>query len=211
MKTPNILITAIFSLLPVLQAAGAEPMEVKASDLIEKVYCLADPASGMMQCRKMACEHFSSAPFQDEGAEWMSADEGFVVSYEGMTPESEAMARYENGMVTGYGYIFYFPYAADCREMANGKQCRFCSALLDELTDMGIVFGADPMTESLFDVVGMFQGGDVRLTLNEDVTNETITPDLQAGAIPADREGQFILLMSVVPAHAANLSAMSNN
>ena len=72
---------------------------------------------------------------------------------------------------------------------------------------MGIMLGADPMTDALFDVGGVFDGGDVQLTLNETVEHETIDTDLAAGAIPADRSGSFTLLISVVPAHALPYTA----
>ena len=151
--------------------------------------------------------NFTGTPYAEDGAEWMSADEGFRICYAGMMPEAEGMARYDNGSVTGFGYIFYFPYASTARENANCEQCRFCSALLQELTDMGVALGSDPMTEALFNIAGVYQGGDIQLTLNEYIDHETLTPDLQAGAIPTDREGSFVLTVSIVPAHALGFTA----
>lgn len=205
--TTTILLLSLLTTMTALSANAAEPLEVNAADLIEKVYCVADPSSSHADCREAAGTRFAAAPVAEEDAEWMSATEGFRISYDGMEPEAEAMARYSNGAVAGYGYIFYFPYEVSARETANCEQCRFCTALLQELSDMGIALGADPMTDALFDVCGAFKGGDLQLTLREDIENETITPDLQAGAIPSDREGQFIVLLSVVPANTLDYTA----
>ena len=207
MKTPAILLSILLAAIATLSANAADPVVVDASDLIYKVYGVADPASGREECRQAARQSFNDVPVADEGAEWMTTDEGFRISYEGMQPEAEAMARYDHGTVVGYGYIFYFPYTPMAREKANGEQCSFCAALLQELTDMGVVLGADPMTVALFDVEGAINGGDVQLTLNETVENETLDADLPAGAIPADRSGSFTLVISVVPANALNYTA----
>lgn len=206
MKTSTILFTISALFLTALSTSAAEPLEVNASDLIGKVYCVADPKGSPEACREAATGRFA-APEAESGAEWLTATDGFLISYDGMQPEAEAMARYDHGAVAGYGYIFYFPYASAGREDANSHQCRFCSALLDELVNNGVVLGADPMTADLFDVAGVFPGGDLRLTLSEHVEAETVADDLPAGAVPADRSGEFILLVNIVPAaYTASLS-----
>lgn len=204
MKTAITLLSTLMT-LTALSATAANPVDVNASDLIGKVYCVADPSTGKMECRQAADTRFNATPVEEDGAEWLS--EGFHISYSGMTPEAEAMARYNDGEVAGYGYVFYFPYEATRREEANSCQCAFCSALLQELTDMGVSLGANPMTDALFDVAGVFQGGDVQLTLRENIESETESADLQAGAIPADRQGEFVLLISVVPANSLGFTA----
>lgn len=206
MKIPAILLSMFLTTATAIAADAAQPVDVDASDLISKVYAVADPAAGREQCRRVAEQSFNETPVADGGAEWMTSDE-FHICYAGMQPEAEAMARYDNGAVAGYGYIFYFPYEAMARDTANGEQCRFCSALLQDLSGMGIALGADPMTEALFDVAGVFNGGDLQLTLSETVDHETIDADLPAGAIPADRSGLFTLIISVVPAHALPYTA----
>lgn len=190
-----------------LTAFAADPLEVNASDIIGKVYAVADPAYGRDNCRETADEQFALLPACEEGAEWLTSAEGFRLSYEGMQPEVEAMAEYDNGMVSSYGYIFYFPYASAQRETANGQQCEFCTALLQELKDLGIDLGADPMTANLFDVRGIFHGSHIHLTLSENVANETLTSDLRSEEIPADREGEFTLLISIVPAQTFSYTA----
>lgn len=201
------IITLAIALTSALSSFAASPLIVNAADLIGKVYGVAEPAMSQEECRQVAGERFSDVPAIAEQAEWMGTDEGFSICYSGMTPESEGMARYENGAVAGYGYIFYFPYAAAARERANCEQCRFCSALLQELTDNGILLGADPTTDALFNVGGIFEGGDVQLTLREVIEAETPAPDMAADMIPADREGCFTLIISVVPAHALDYTA----
>ncbi|MDE6272128.1 MAG: hypothetical protein K2M31_03880 [Muribaculaceae bacterium] len=195
-----LLLIGIILIFGALMANAQKPRKVSAEDLVSKVYGVADPGLDREDCRRMAEKCYCAKPIEEDGAEWMSASEGFAINYEGHMPESEAMARYDNDNVAGYGYIFYFPYNAAERDKANREQCRFCSALLGELNDMGAIVGANPLTDALFDVGGIYKGSDLQLTLSEYVESETQTPDLQAGAIPADRKGQFIIVMSVTPA-----------
>ena len=210
MKTLGILILSIFTAISTHVAMATEPLVVTAADLLGKVYGVVDPHQmSRTVCRNIAAENYSATPVEDEGAEWLTPDEGFSVSYRGqLVPEAEAMARYDaDGCLAGYGYVFYFPYEATCREKANGEQCAFCSLLLQELTDMGVILGVNPMTDALFDVGGIYEGNDMQLTLRESVESETVTPELQAGAIPADRSGEFVLLMSIVPARTLDYTA----
>lgn len=200
MKTFNISLIALLFALLAIPAKAAEPVCLNAADLIGKVYGVADPDTQEDACRREAQSRFSTIPVAEDGAEWMSSEDGFLISYEGLSPEVEAMARYDRGQVAGYGYIFYFPYEAYARETANDRECGFCSALLQELSDMGLSLGADTSTDALFDVYSPFSGGDLRLTLREEIENETVSAELPAGAIPADREGRFVLFVSIVPA-----------
>lgn len=207
MKSIIASISALLMTLVAMPAFAKAPVTVNAADLIGKVYGVADPGCSESECRREAQARFETLPEVEEGAEWLSSDNGFVLVYEGQSPEVEAMARYERGEVAGYGYIFYFPYEATQRNVANHEQCEFCSALLQELSDMGLTLGSDIDTDSLFDVSGAFSGGDFHLALTEEVASETPGEDLPAGAIPADREGQFVLLISVVPTNAVPMTA----
>lgn len=188
-------------------AYAKRPVKVTAAELIGKVYGVADPRCGREECRDKALHSFSAAPVESDGAEWMGEAEGFVISYGGQTPESEAMARYSHNDVTGYGYIFYFPYSSHGREKANREQCRFCSSLMEDLVEIGAIMGADPQTEDLFDVTAIYKGNDVQLTLSEITESESATDTMAAGEIPADRSGQFILMVSIVPADALHYTA----
>lgn len=209
MKTFSASLSALLLTLIVLPAMAGNTVRVNAADLIGKVYGVADPNVSENDCRRQASEALQMIPTLDEGAEWISSDNGYVLVYEGLSPEVEAMALYDRGEVAGYGYIFYFPYEAKERETANTHQCEFCSALLQELTDMGMALGSDSESDSLFDVEGVFSGGDVRLTLREEVESETVTPYLQSGIIPVDRQGQFILMINVVPSNVIGLTAQA--
>ncbi|MBD5370728.1 MAG: hypothetical protein HDR80_06225 [Bacteroides sp.] len=209
MKTTTLLSLTALMATASLTASAAEPLEIRAADLIGKVYCTADPRAGEEECRD-AAHTLYDAPRMDEGAEWIGAEEGFRVNYGGLTPEAEAMARYERGSVAGYGYIFYFPYEAAGRTSANCEQSAFCTCLLKDLAEMGVILGADPTTDALFDVAGIYHGGDVQISLREEVISETIAPDQLAGAIPADRTGEFILFVSVVPAHALDYTSQAD-
>lgn len=207
---PYLLIGAVATLILLLgglSAHAAKPVKLTASDLVEKAYGVADPELGREGCRRMAEDKFSGSPVEEDGADWMSEGEGFIISYHGQSPEAEAMVRYVNDMVDGYGYIFYFPYGASQREAANKEQCKFCSALLDELCEMGAEMGADPATTELFDVDGRLNGRDVQLTLSEDVESKAANHELQAGAIDPDCSGQFILVMSIVPTSTLQYTA----
>ena len=209
MRCP-LLITALavlFSLLGIMIAEAKRPVKVSAADLVGKVYCVADPALGRESCLKQVENNFSGTPVSEDGAEWMSESEGFIINYHGQSPEAEAMARYDHDTVAGYGYIFYFPYKSTQRERANKEQCRFCSELLDDLCALGAMMGADPLTENLFDVSGVLKGGDVQLTLTEDVDPGVQDTELQAGAENPNQSGRFILVMSVVPASALQYTA----
>ena len=186
---------------------STEPIEVTAADLVQKVYGVADPTLGRDGCRKIAQDSFSETPREDEGAEWMSSDEGFLISYQGQSPEAEAMVRYARNAVTGYGYIFYFPYESHRREAANNEQCRFCSALLGELSELGEDLGADPLTKELFDVSGIVKGRLVRLCLSESTAPAPENPDLPVGAIDPAISGEFILVMSVTPTFNSEFTA----
>ena len=183
------------------------PVKITAAELIGKVYGVADPRCGREECREQALQNFSAAPVESDGAEWMGEAEGFVISYGGQTPETEAMARYSHDDVTGYGYIFYFPYSSHGREKANREQCRFCSSLMEDLVEIGAIMGADPQTEDLFDVTEIYKGNDVQLTLSEVAESESVSETLEAGEIPADRSGQFILMVSIVPVDALHYTA----
>ncbi len=209
MKTHAALLATLFLSIGTLVSTAGNTVTVNAADLIGKVYGVADPACSEESCRKAVAESIGIATVSDEDAEWLSSDNGFRLAYEGQTPEVEAMARYDRGEVAGYGYIFYFPYSAHERESANNEQCEFCGALLQELSDMGLVLGSDTMTDALFDVNGAYEGGDVQLILREEIASQTIDDNLPAGAIPADRQGQFTLVISVVPANATGFTAQN--
>ncbi len=210
MKSIISCLTLFIMAIAVQTSMAAQPVAVNASDLIGKVYGVADPSKSESQCRQEAESRFDTTPEAEAGAEWLSSDNGFILVYEGLSPEVEAMVRYDRGEVAAYGYLFYFPYASAQRSAANHEQCEFCAALLQELSDMGVALGSDLSTDALFDVTGAYKGGDVQLTLREEVESETVTADLPAGAIPADREGQFILMINVVPANAVALTAEAN-
>lgn len=200
MKSASLIIASL--MLPGLSNAFAStPVEVNASDIIGKIYCVADPDSGREECRRLSTERYGAEPGNEDGAEWISSDNGFAISYYGMQPEVDAMARYEGNEVAGFGYVFYFPYNSHCREAANHDQCEFCSTLLQELNDMAVTLDVNEAADALFEVFGEYAGSDISLTLREEIESETMAPDQLAGAIPSDRCGQFVLLISVVPGH----------
>lgn len=179
----------------------ANPVTVKGTDLIEKVYGVINPNSSEAECREGVRGYFTLTPTEEDGSEWLSSDNGFYLTYQGITPEADAMARYEKGEIAGYGYIFYFPYEAEGRRSANDCQCEFCSALLQELADNGMTLGADQNTDALFHVRGESALSDFDVVLREEIEHETVTTELAAGEIPADRKGCFVLMISVEPSN----------
>ncbi|MDE6559648.1 MAG: hypothetical protein K2K29_07155 [Muribaculaceae bacterium] len=193
------LILSLMMILGISAAKAGDPLDVNAADLVGKVYGVADASANRNECRLEAGERFGYMPANEDGAEWINSTDGFAVRYSGMAPEADAMARYDGNKVAGYGYIFYFPYEAYARKLADSAQCEFCSTLLQELTDMAISMCSDPMTDAIFDMSGDYNGNDISLTLREEIDHETITPDQLAGSVPADRCGRFVLLVSIVP------------
>ncbi|MDE6810792.1 MAG: hypothetical protein K2J15_00405 [Muribaculaceae bacterium] len=202
--------TILFTLIMIFTFScmtAAEPVDVNASDIIGKVYGITAPSCNQVDCRQAVAEHFGKLPCKEDGGEWLTSDEGLILRYSSMSPEVDAMARYENGKVAGFGYIFYFPYEAHCRKSANSSQCEFCRALIQELADMDVYMVANPMTDSLFEISGEYNGNDISLILREEIENENVTANQLAGTVPADRSGQFVLLVSVVP-ETYNLTAV---
>lgn len=171
-----------------LSAADApEAVIVTAADLVSKVYGVIDLPQSVKEATQDIEKHMNISPDADETGLWLDTDGGYRISYSGMTPEVAAVAQFEDGNLSRFGYFFFFPYQGACRDDANRAQCAFCSSLLQEMYDMGLVSGrADDNDDSLFEVIGDYEGNMFNMMLKEQ------TADGRDG-------GRFLVIISVTP------------
>lgn len=161
------------------------PVQVTAMDLVTKVYGVLDPSLTCEQAADEAGRCLSICPEADETGLWLNADEGYVLDYYGMTPEVYAVANFDDNGATSFSYFFLFPYGHDQREWANSQQCAFCSAMLQEIYDSGLIVGVPDTTDCIFEALGSCGDNHITLSLNEKRENEDV--------------GCFIFALNVIP------------
>lgn len=183
------------------------PLSLTARDFITKVYGFIDPGSTRPQCIAAASRVAAITPQEDEYGLWLNDSGGYSVSYYGMRPQVEAMARFTDNesKVSEYAFFFLFPYTRGTRHSANERQAEFCGSLLQELHDMGLEIGQPQVTDAIFEAVGDYAGNMVDLRLIEEFIApdgenraDAMTATVEKASIP-DVEGRFILVLHVQP------------
>lgn len=183
------------SLCPALAAEPASapaPISVTAVDLITKVFGALAPSLSHEQACEEAANKLALVPELDETGLWLNPDSGYSVSYYGMTPEVYAVANFNENGASEYGYFFLFPYSGSDREWANSQQCVFCSSLLQEIYDLGLMVGIPDTTDSIFEAFGSYGTSQIAVSLNEQNAHNLV-PE----ASPED--GVFVVALSITP------------
>lgn len=169
------------------------PLELTSTDFITKVYGLFSPK---MSCREL-CDAsgkvLSLKPEKDDMGLWLQTEDGYNISFYGINPpEVSTMARIENDSVADYGFFFMFPYNDSTKNEANSRQAEFCGALLQEMSDLGLVMGANELTDDLFDVYGEYNGNFVNVRLIDD-------PAFKGEGKFSGNSGKYIVMLTVEP------------
>ncbi len=172
----------------ITSSAASSAVIVTAADLVSKVYGVLDLPQTVAETKKGVEKCMKMEPDADETGLWLDTDSGYKLSYSGMTPEVAAVAQFEDDdTISQFGYFFFFPYNSADRDDANRAQCAFCSSLLQEMNDMGVVSGTtEDNDDSLFEVVGAYEGNMVNMMLKEQTAN-------------GRDGGRFLLILSVTP------------
>lgn len=191
-----------------------KPMELTAHDLMTKVYGVVDSKLSKEECSECAQKLLKVSPEEDEFGLWLDTRDGYLVSYDGMSPEISAVADFEDGKVERFGYFFLFPYEAGQRRAANRHQCEFCSSLLQELKDMGLTIDEEQNDTALFELTTDYAGNSVEVKLMEENDSVPVTVTAQSDAMPSEAiakadnaAGRFILILSMEPDPAADILA----
>lgn len=141
-------------------------IEVDARDMITKVFGVAGNATTRRDCMDATRNAISITPNDEDGNLWLDSDNGYRLSYSGMTPDVSAIARFNaTDSIDEFCYFFLFPYNTGNKPDINRAQSDFAGTLLQELNDITDDIGADSLTPNLFDVNGRYAGNmiDVRL------------------------------------------------
>lgn len=168
------------------------PLELTARDFVTKVYGVLDSTLSTRSEICRAAQGMHLAPSADSLVLWLETGDGYSVSYYGMTPDVTAMAQFEGDNVSDFGFFFLFPYQQGERDSANARQSEFCGALLQEMSDIGLVMGLDPLADALFDAVGSYGANFVEMSLIEETAGSSDTA-------PATSAGRFIVTLTVRP------------
>ncbi|MBD5356927.1 MAG: hypothetical protein HDR88_08000 [Bacteroides sp.] len=162
-----------------------KPITLTAQDLVTKAYGVVNADMGQREVVE-AITDMHLNPSNEDSRLWIDSADGYVLSYNGMTPEVSAYATFDNETVSGYSFFFMFPYESDAHKVvANYNQCEFCSTLLQELNDMGIDLKANDSSDSLFNAAGSYGDSNLNIALIEDGI--------------ADNAGRFIVILEVEP------------
>lgn len=194
MKKIFVALMLLFLVVPLSgRAEGAPvaltmPVSLTGRDFVTKVYGLLDPSTTKEAAIRECGELLNVRPQEDEYGLWLESDDGFVVSYYGMTPpDVSAHAAFgPNDHITDYGFFFIFPYESGERETANARQAQFSGTLLQEFMDMGLELEADTLTDALFEVTADYEHDAVDMRLVEEHQTD-------------DQSGRFILILTVNP------------
>lgn len=174
-------------------STSAAPLEVNAKALITKVYGVASTSLHKHEICDAALQHLSMQPEEEESGMWLDSEDGYELSYRGMSPKMCAMAHFNNNTLTEYRYFFIFPYISDNRAEANSNQADFAGSLLQEISDLGADMGSDILTDAIFATYGSYGESHLEVTLTDDST-------------------QYILMLKIEPeAFLANDSLMAQN
>lgn len=167
----------------------AKPVEASALDLVNKVYGAVDPELCKSDLISETRRQVNMEPQEDEGTLWLDGEDGYVVSYQGMTPDVSACAHFEgdsdNDKIADYSYFFLFPYRDNKQVEATEEQCRFCETLLKEMARSGMQLWNNLASTDLFEVVGNYNDKFVNLKLIDEAGDP--------------KEGQYLLIMQVEP------------
>lgn len=161
------------------------PIELTAKDFVTKIYGVLDPTANAEEISRKSTELMNLTPSADRFGLWLETSDGYAIDYYGMTPDVSAMARFDSGDVSDFGFFFLFPYEAADKNDANKRQSEFCGAMLQEMHDIGVILGVDGCNETLFDVIGEYDGNLVEVRL--------IDEEKSGG------DGRFVLMLSVEP------------
>lgn len=170
-----------------------QPIHLNAEDMVTKVYGIVSHKLGRRDCANEVKRLTNITPEADQQALWLEGDNGYLLEYNGMSPYCSAMAQFVpaedadpldagNERLLDYCFFFLFPYDEGNNTQATADQTAFCGALLQEMHDLGVDFGINPMSEDLFQVNGPYAGNLVDMRLLDD-------PDGK----------RFILMLSVEP------------
>lgn len=182
------------------------PLNLTARDFITKVYGFVEDETTREGTVKASGRLCGLVPQEDEFGLWLNPECGYAVSYYGMTPDVEAMARFEKERLSNYGFFFLFPYKEGMREDANRRQSEFTGCLLQELHDLGLVVSLNEATDAIFDAVSDYEGNFVDLRLIEEVVSpdgseypDKMSAKCEASAMTPESKGRFILILNVEP------------
>lgn len=171
----------------ITSSAASSAVIVTAADLVSKVYGVLELPQTIEEVKQGVEKRMNVAPDADETGLWLDSDSGYQLSYSGMTPDMAAVAQFDDDNLSRFGYFFFFPYKTATRDDVNRAQCAFCSSLLQEMNDMGIVSGtAEDNDDSLFEVIGAYEGNMVNVMLKEQTAN-------------GRDGGRFLVILSVTP------------
>ncbi len=146
------------------------PVEVNASDLLSKVYGVAECQLDSAACIGKVVDLTGMTPVADEYGHWLDSVDGFRLNYYGLTPEVSSMARFNDGGVGEFAFFFIFPYGEGERAWANRRQAEFCGLLLQELHDLGLDVDAEAagLPSAYFTLNTRRDGRPVDILLRED-------------------------------------------
>lgn len=173
-------------------------VNVTAHDLITKVYGFIDARSSRQDCIDRTRESINLTPQQVDNDFWLDSQDGYRLSYDGMSPRTAALARIgDNDSVAEYCYFFLFPYSGNAKEAGTEAQAQFGGELLQELSDMDADWGADRNSDDLFEVVGSYAGNlvSVRLLDEQQPGGDNSRP----AASDPGTDGRYILMFIVQP------------
>lgn len=166
-----------------------KPVNASALDLVNKVYGAVDPELCRADLIKETKNQVNMEPEEDEGVLWLDGEDGYIISYQGMTPDVSACAHFEgdsdSDKVADYSYFFLFPYRDSKQVQATEEQCRFCETLLKEMARSGMQLWNNLASTDLFEVVGNYNDKYVNLKLIDEAGDP--------------KEGQYLLIMQVEP------------
>lgn len=161
------------------------PLALTAKDFVTKVYGVFDTNLSESEISKESKQRFNLTPAADSTGLWLETADGYVVSYYGMTPLVSAKAGFDGNIVSDYCYFFQFPYSSGMRAEANMRQCEFCSSLLQEMHDIGMIMAVPVYTDAIFETVGSYGEHNVNVRLVEESSS--------------DHSGRFIVVLDVEP------------
>lgn len=163
------------------------PVPLNARDFVTKIYGVLGRDLPKKKMVSTAEKVMRLTPEEDEYGIWLDGENGYTISYYGMTPDVSARASYgPDDTIDDFGYFFLFPYEGGERESANHSQSQFSQTLLQELSDMEVAMSVDSLSDALFEVDGIYEQDDVNVRLVEEHNTD-------------DGSGRFLLILTVTP------------
>lgn len=171
-------------------AKSPTPVSVTAYDLITKVYGLIDYDISREQAESTLAGEINVSPTSEKKSMWLDSDDGFRISYYGMTPKLAAVAYFNDDVVSSYSYYFLFPYSPGMRDCVNLEQSLFTGSLLHEMKDFGLLVGMPDAGDVMFEAMGSYCDRHIHVGLFEETY--------------PDESGRFILSLEVTPGSYAH-------